>query len=136
MLREEHRDLYGNLSSGTYTRDKAVTSSAVASNILEYGDKIALWKCEVEVTEDFDGTSSGVTFKVECAKALSSGALSSDVDVYTQTVAKANLKVGKMFDIILPEGYKYVQVTATPDTTSSTAMTAGKVAGNVYPLFN
>lgn len=135
-LHEEHMDLFGNLSSGVYTAEKAVTSAAVSSNVIAIDPTIPNWDVKVYCTQAFSGTSTQVTLAVTASNSLSSGDLASPVTVHSETIATANLVVGKLYADVLAKGYKYFKVTITPDTTSSAAYTAGKVSGYVIPEFN
>lgn len=135
-LHEEHMDLFGTVTSGVYTYDKAVTSSAVTSNVIHIDKTIPNWDAFLLCNQDFAGTSTKVTITVSASNALSSGALDSAVTVYTKEILTASLKKGILDKIVLPKGYEYFTVTVTPDTTSSAAFTGGKVCGYVVPEFN
>ena len=145
-LREEHMDLFGTLSNGTYTSGHTFISSEtgeVAGNVIQkMADQVALWKAKVMVVAS---APSGTTFtlKIKGAKDLTAqGALNNPVTlvtiaglsaVLTQNGVLANEKIGKMiFDSVIPEGYGYYQVTLTP----SQAATGCKVEGWIEPEFN
>lgn len=136
MLREEHMDLFGTLANGVYSSEKAVAGAVVTGNVLEIGTKIPLFDVEVWCTEDFAGTSENITLTIKGSNTLSAGALATPVTIRSKVISAADLKKGLLFKDVLSNNYQYVQVTVTPDTASSHAFSAGKVAGYVVPEFN
>lgn len=146
MLREEHKDLFGSLSSGVYNDGvTAVTNAAVTGPVIPLvnddavdGPAIVLHRLRMWINEAFvTADSATLDIEVKCANALSSGALSSPVTVYSKTgiAASALLADAKPYvDIIIPTGYKYVQAKLTPASTKS--FSKGKVSGYIEPEFN
>lgn len=139
-LREEHMDLFGTLSNGTYTSDHTFISSEtgeVAGNVIQrMATEIAHWKAKLMVVK---GAPSGTTFtlKVKASHALTAaGALDTPVTLVTVAGLPATLKnanEGNMvYDNVLPNGYEFYQVTLTP----SQAATGCKVEGWIEPEFN
>lgn len=128
-----------------FSDDQAITATAISTNVLDLGlpgtpqgavaplnqdvgkgNKIPIL---VQVTEDFThATSSDLTITLEVSAAAG---LTSPVVLATETIAFADLKVGKqMFNQVVPDGAD-LQFLGVRYTVGTTVFTAGKIQAGI-----